>query len=266
LIAVVDLGAGQLALAAVLILLNACASLALRLGLERRLLVAAGRAVIQLLLLGVVLAWVFSTQGPWVVLAMMVGMALIAGIEAVRRTTHRVRGGFGLSMGVVLFSSLMVTLYGIGAVIRVDPWYTPQYAIPIMGMVLGNTLNGISLGIETVLSGFSTHRERVELLLAHGATRSEASHDVVRNAVRMGMIPILNAMVAAGLVSIPGMMTGQILAGQDPSAAARYQIFILFAIAGGVALGTVGVVFGARRLVFDERDRLRAERIRVVRD
>ena len=78
------------------------------------------------------------------------------------------------------------------------------------------------------------------------------------------MIPILNSLVAVGIVSIPGMMTGQILAGNDPAGAARYQLFILFCIAAGVALGTVGAVLGATRLVFDERDRLRVDRIRRV--
>lgn len=262
---VMDLGVGQLALAAALILLAAGTSLALRLQLGRRLLLASVRSVSQLLLLGFVLKWIFNSEGPWTVLAMMVVMALIAGFEAVRRTTYRMRGVLGASMGVMLLTSLLVTFYGVSAVIRVEPWYAPQYAIPILGMILGNTLTGISLGLETVLGGYARDREQVEMLLAHGATRREASRDTVRQAVRTGMIPILNAMVAAGLVSIPGMMTGQILAGQDPAAAARYQIFILFSIAGGVALGTVGVVLAATRLAFDERDRLRTERIRSTR-
>jgi len=263
-VAVIDLGAAQLALAAGLLLAAAGASLALRLGLGRRLLLAATRSVAQLMLLGLVLKWVFDSEGPWLVLAVMVLMAIIAGFEAVRRTTYRLPGVRGASIGVMLLSGLLVTFYGVAVVIRVEPWYAPQYVIPILGMVLGNTLTGISLGLETVLAGFARDRERVELLLAHGATRAEASRDVVRLAVRTGLIPILNAMVAAGIVSIPGMMTGQILAGQDPASAARYQIFILFSIAGGVALGTVGVVLAAARLAFDDRDRLRAERIRSV--
>jgi len=260
-VGVIDLGAFELALAAALILLAAAASLALRLQLGSRLLLASLRSVAQLLLLGFVLKWIFLANGPWAVLGMMVAMAFIAGFEAVRRTTYRLSGVLSASMGVMLVTSMAVTFYGVAVVIHVHPWYTPQYAIPILGMVLGNTLTGISLGLETVLGGFARNRERVELLLAHGATRREASRDTVRAAVRTGLIPILNSMVAAGVVSIPGMMTGQILAGQDPAAAARYQIFILFAIAGGVALGTLGVVFAATGLVFDERDRLRAERI-----
>ena len=259
--ALISLGWVDLALASLLILLNAGVAIALRLGLGRRILIAVARGIIQLLLLGLVLTWVFRQEGPWAVIAMMAFMIALAGFEAVRRTTHRVPGIYVMSMGVMLVSSFVVTLYGLNVVIGTKPWYQPQYAIPILGMVLGNTLNGIALGLETVLEGFRRDRTEIEILLAHGATSSEASRDVVRRAVRIGMVPILNAMVAAGAISIPGMMTGQILAGGDPSVAARYQIFILLAIAGGVALGTLGVVFGARRLVFDERDRLRADRL-----
>jgi putative ABC transport system permease protein len=263
-IAAIALGPGQLAMVAALILLNAGVSVALKLGLERRLALAAVRSVVQLLLLGLVLAWVFGAGNPWIVLGMMTFMALLAGFEAVRRTSQRVPGGFLLSMAVMLVTSMTITFYGVAGVIRIEPWWNPQYAIPILGMMLGNTLNGISLGLETVLDGFARDREQVEMLLAHGASRREAARDVVRRAVRTGMIPILNAMIAAGVISIPGMMTGQILGGESPEMAARYQIFILFSIAGGVALGTIGVVFGASRLVFDDRDRLRAERIRAV--
>lgn len=262
LLGVLDLGWDRLALVAVLILVNAAASLALDLGLGRKLLTASVRTVLQLLLLGVVLQWVFSAGEPWPVIGMMSFMIVMAGFEAVRRTSRRVPGSYAAGLLAMGTSSLCVALYGILVVVRVDPWYTPQYIVPILGMILGNTLNGISLGLETALEGFDRDRDGVEMLLAHGASVTEASRDVVRRAVRTGMIPILNSMIAAGIVSIPGMMTGQILAGQDPAAAARYQIFILFSIAAGVALGTVGVVFAARRLVFDDRGRLRSERIR----
>ena len=263
-IATLPLSTTQLALVALLILVNAGVSVALSLGLERRLLVAATRAILQLLLLGRVLGWVFARQGPAWILVVMLVMVAVAGSEAVRRTSYRVPGLFAVAQVVMLTTSVAVTLYGVVGVLGVRPWYTPQYLVPILGMILGNTLNGISLGLETVLDGYARDREQVECLLAHGATRREASRAVVRRAVRTGMIPILNAMTIAGLVSIPGMMTGQILAGQDPAVAARYQIFILFSIAAAVALGTVGVVFGATRLVFDDRGRLRSDRLRRV--
>lgn len=264
-LAAVDLSAFDLALAAALVLANAAASVALRLRLGRQILLAALRATIQLAVLGTVLAWVFESEGPWVVVPWMVAMGVVAGIEAVRRTSRRVRGAYLAGVVVMVASSMLVTVYGTAVVIEAPgPWYAPRYAIPLVGMILGNTLNGISLGLETALEGFVRDRERVELLLAHGASRRDASIDVVRRAVRRGLVPILNAMVAVGLISIPGMMTGQILAGEDPAIAARYQLFILFAIAGGVAMGTVGVVLACERLVFDDRDRLRVDRIREL--
>ena len=109
----VELGPLQLGLAALLILLNAAISMRLQLGLGRRLLLASLRSVVQLSLLGLLLAWVFSVQGPWAVLPLMVLMALIAGFEAVRRTTRRVPGIFGASIGVVLATSMAITFYGL---------------------------------------------------------------------------------------------------------------------------------------------------------
>lgn len=261
--AAVDLSPFDLALAAALVVANAAASVALRLRLGKQIVLAAVRATVQLAVLGTVLAWVFRSEGPWVVVPWMVAMGVVAGIEAVRRTTRRVRGAYPASIAVMVASSMLVTVYGTAVVIEAPgPWYEPRYAIPLAGMILGNTLNGISLGLETALEGFTRDREAVEMLLAHGASRRGASIDVIRRAVRRGLVPILNSMVAVGLISIPGMMTGQILAGEDPAVAARYQLFILFAIAGGVALGTVGVVLACERLVFDDRDRLRVDRVR----
>ena len=257
----IDLTPIDLGLAALLIVFNAAIALRMRLSLGRQLLLAAVRSVVQLTLLGLVLTWIFGTEDPRIVVLWMIAMAVLAGFEAVRRTTHRVRGLHALTIVVMLASSMAVTLYGTQVVLNVEPWYAPRYLIPILGMVLGNALNGIALGLETTLGGFLRERERVELLLAHGATPREAGRDVVRNAVRTGMIPILNAMIAAGVISIPGMMTGQILAGESPQSAAMVQMFILFCIAGGVALGTLGVVFGSSKLVFDDRMRLRVDRI-----
>jgi putative ABC transport system permease protein len=259
-----DLGWLELALAAVLVLATAVASLAFRLGMARGLLLAALRAAAQLAALGLVLRWVFTRDHPLVVLLLMLAMATLAGHEAVRRTRHRVRGGRGMAMLVVVATSMAVTAYATQVVLRVEPWHEPRYLIPILGMILGNTLNGISLGLDAVLAGLRRERVRVEGLLAHGATRALAARDVVRDAVRTGLVPVVNMMIAAGAISIPGMMTGQILAGEEPFSAARYQMFILFAIAGGTALGTVGVVLLAARLAFDERDRLRLDRIQRV--
>ena len=262
----IELTPFDLVLAGILILGNGAVSLALDLRLGKRLAMATVRSVLQLSLLGFLLERIFAANGPLPVIAMLVVMAALAGVEAVRRTTRRVRGITLVSTTVMLSTSLIIAFYGIHFVLNVDPWWKPQYIIPILGMILGNSLTGIALGLETTLEGFQRDRDQVESLLAHGATRREASKDIIRRAVRLGTIPILNAMIAAGLISIPGMMTGQILAGEDPMSASRYQIFILFSITGAVALGTISVVTLTSRLVFDERGRLRVDRIHNVGD
>ena len=135
---------------------------------------------------------------------------------------------------------------------RVRPWYTPQYAIPLLGMILGNTLNGVSLGLDRLGSELVGKRDQVEGLLALGATRWEAARPLVQQAVKTGLIPTINAMMVVGIVSLPGMMTGQLLAGTSPVEAVKYQIVIMFLIASGTALGTVLVVLLSFRRLFNE--------------
>jgi putative ABC transport system permease protein len=221
---------------------NVGISFALRLGLEERLSVAAVRTVVQLLLIGLVLEWVFRHASWWLVLAMLTAMTVIAGVAAVRRTTRRYPGIWMDSVLSVWSSSWLVSAVALLAIVPVEPWWRPQYAIPLAGMIMGNALNGISLGLERLGEALSAGRGEVETLLALGATRWEAARGPIQNAVRTGMIPTINSMVVVGIVSLPGMMTGQLLAGISPLEAVKYQIAIMFLIAASTALGTVGVV------------------------
>lgn len=255
---------GQLALAALLILVNVALSAALQLGLGKSLLIAALRMVVQLLLIGFVLEWLFTQDNALVVLAIALVMTAIAGVAAVNRTQRRFAGIYWHSLLSVLTASALVTGFAMVGIIRVQPWYDPQYLIPMLGMVLGNTLNGISLGLDRFLEGLTAQRDQVETLLALGATRWEAAHGQVRNAIRVGMIPTINSMMVMGLVSLPGMMTGQILAGADPIDAVRYQIVILFMIAAGAALGIFGVVLLAYRRLLSPDHQLRLDYLEKV--
>ena len=238
----IELDYSQVALAALLILVNAAISVALKLDLGRSLVIASVRTVGQLMLIGVVLNWVFAVSDWGTVLLLMLVMTIIAGGAAVGRTDRRYHGIWLNSVVSVWASSWLVTACALFLIIRVEPWYQPQYAIPLLGMILGNTLNGISLGLGKLTDELTAKRDVVESLLALGATRWEAARPAVREAIRTGMVPIINAMMVAGLVSLPGMMTGQLLAGVAPLEAIKYQIVIMFLIASGTALGTVGVV------------------------
>ena len=260
---VVVLSPADLMIAASLILLLAALSMRLRLGVERQLLVSAARTTVQLLLIALVLKAVFEfARLHWVALMAAV-MILAAGREVIARQKHRLSGWWGYGIGTVsmFVSSFTVTVLALVAVVGNDPWYAPQYAIPLLGMVLGNTMNGIALGLDRLTQDAVQRRAVIEARLALGERWQEAIADIRHDAMRVGLIPIINAMAAAGIVSLPGMMTGQILAGSPPLEAAKYQILVMFLIAGGTGFGTMVAVNLAARRLFDERHRLRPERV-----
>ncbi|MGD9724017.1 MAG: iron export ABC transporter permease subunit FetB [Pirellulales bacterium] len=249
----IELTAWQVAIAASLVLVNGAVSVALRLGLQRSLTLASVRMVVQLLLVGYVLRWVFQSDSVAAVVALAVIMTLVACPQHAA-PKRRFPGVYLASTVSVLASSWIVTAFGIVAVLnKVDTWYEPQYTIPILGMFLGNTLTGISLGLGRLGDGLVLRRDLVDMSLALGATSWEAARGPIREAVRTGMIPMINSMMVTGIVSLPGMMTGQLLSGVSPPEAVKYQIVIMFLIASGTALGTVGVVLLSFLRLFDRR-------------
>jgi putative ABC transport system permease protein len=252
----------QVGLAAFLILINGAISVGLGLGLERRLFLAAACTVVQLLLVGLVLEWVFGLDCWYVVLGLMLIMTVIGGIVTIQRVHFRYPGIWLSSLVSVWASSWIMAAVALFVIVPVHPWYSPQYAIPLLGMILGNTLNGISLGLDRLGRELSFQRGQVETLLALGATRWEAARQPVQQAIRTGMIPLINSMMVVGIVSLPGMMTGQLLAGVTPLQAVKYQIVIMFLIASGTALGTVGVVLLSYWRLFDSDHQFLYQRIK----
>ena len=158
-------------------------------------------------------------------------------------------------------SSVATAVLALLTVLHPTPWYEPQYAIPLIGIVLGNVLNSASLGLDTFYGGVINSRNAIEAQLVLGATRNEALAPLIRESVRKGLIPLINQMSAAGIITLPGIMTGQILAGMDPMDAVRYQILLMFLLAGGSGLSVTLAVYLAARSVTDERHRLRLERL-----
>lgn len=253
----------DLVIAAGLVLILAALSWRLRLGIERRLLIAATRTVIQLSLLGLVLKTIFDQANPAVIGALALFMLSVAAFEIRSRQERRFKGIWGVGIGAasLFVSSFAVTVLALHVVVHVEPWYTPQYAIPLLGMMLGNTMSGMSIALDNLTRRARDQRGTIEARLTLGQDWDRAIGRIRRVSLRSGLIPIINSMSAAGVVSLPGMMTGQILGGSPPMEAAKYQIMILLLIAVGTGLGTmVGVQLGARRL-FDERQRLRLDRL-----
>lgn len=256
----------DLAVATVLVLAAGVVSLAMRLGLEKRLLIASVRTVLQLLLIGYVLVWVFQPALAWtvpLVIAVMIGVASRA---AVQRSARTFRGVAWLAFASLVATGLLTTATVTQVVIQPTPWYEPRYVIPLLGMILGNGLNGISLCLDQLLERLIERRAEVEMELSLGATRWEAAREPLRQAVRRGMIPIINSMMVVGLVSLPGMMTGQILAGEEPLTAVKYQIVVMFMIAAATSLGCIAIGVLVCLRLFNHRHQLRADLVRTRKE
>ncbi|WP_019023651.1 MULTISPECIES: iron export ABC transporter permease subunit FetB [unclassified Thioalkalivibrio] len=263
----ISLSPFDLSLAALLVVALAGVTVWARMGLGRSLLIAGARTVIQLLLVGLILQTLFDhAQLGWVAL-MAVVMLAVAGYEVMARQQRRFAGlwGYGIGTVTMFISAFAVTVLALTTMVGPTPWWEPQYAIPLLGMLLGNTMTGIALGLDRLTQTVWRERRTIEGRLAMGASWSEAVTTMRREAARSGLMPTINAMAAAGIVSLPGMMTGQILAGAPPVEAVKYQILIMFLITAGTGFGTLGAVWFASRRLFDTRERLRLDRLKAGR-
>ena len=256
----------DLTLAGSLVVLLALINWFQGLGLGRKILLGAARAVVQLTLVGLVLKSIFAWNDPWAVGSVALVMLLFAGREVQARQTRPFEGlsGYWAGTSAMFVSSFGVGFFALLVVLGNHPWYQPQYAIPLLGMLLGNCMTGVALGLNQFSQGIHRDQAAIEAKLTLGWTGWAASGEHRRQALQMALTPILNAMASAGLVSIPGMMTGQILAGGPPMEAAKYQILILFMIAAGTGFGVLLAVSWAAYRLFDERHRLRLDRLRAV--
>jgi putative ABC transport system permease protein len=247
---VIAIGWWQLALATLFVVIVGVISIRLALGLEKDLAIATARTYLQLGVLGLVLRWVFAIDSAWLVLAILVFMMAAAAQTIVRRAPDAPPGILGNAMLSMLLTGFTVTFAVTGLIVQVEPWYRAQYVIPIAGMVLGNSMNGIALALERTFADMDSRAGEILAMTALGATPWEAAGDTVRVAIRAGLIPTINSMAAAGVVFIPGMMTGQILAGADPVAASIYQIVVMLMVAAATALGSVMTVLLSYRRRF----------------
>lgn len=210
---------------------------------EKEILIASVRMTVQLVLVGYLLAYVFANSHPLYTLVIIAVMEVFAVFNIFKRVKRQVslklKRIIALSM---IGGSLVSTLYFILVVINIAPWYEPRYFIPIAGMLIGNAMTGISLGVSRLVDGMHAQKHLVETALMLGATPKMASRNIINNTYDAAIMPTINSMVGMGIVFLPGMMTGQILSGASPLLAIEYQIAIMLGIMGSVSLTVILLV------------------------
>jgi putative ABC transport system permease protein len=215
---------------------------------ERVLVFATLRMTLQLVLMGYVLTFVLENPHPLVTLLVLLVMVGFSVFTVFRKFKDSLFPSLKRVILVALpLGTLTSLLYFLYVVVGISPYYDPQYIIPVAGMIIGNSMTGISLGIHTMINRFTDQKEEVETALMLGATPKDASSTIVRESFDAAIMPTLNSMLGMGIIFLPGMMTGQILSGVSPLQAISYQIGIMMGILGGVSLTTyIFLKFGYR--------------------
>jgi putative ABC transport system permease protein len=237
--ATIDLSVWQLALALVLVLAVIVVSIRQALGLERDLVIGSARTIVQLYAVGLILAAVFAAARWYWVVLILAAMTAVATHASVSRLGRRLPGAGWIASTAVTVSTTATLAYVIGVVVQVRPWYEPQYIIPIAGMILGNSMTSAALAGDRLQGDLRARADEVEARLALGFSGRDAVQPMVRASLRAAMIPTVNGMMTVGLVQLPGMMTGQILAGASPLLAIRYQMVVVFMLAAATALSSL---------------------------
>jgi putative ABC transport system permease protein len=193
---------------------------------------AIGRMLIQLILVGYALGYIFETDSAWIVSLILVFMLTIASWIAMRPVGNRdarlyLRVAIAIAIGTLPILMLITQ-----AVIDIEPWYQPRYLIPLGGMIFASAMNAVSLSAER----FEAETEA-----------GKPYHDARKVAFQTALIPLINSLMAVGLVSLPGMMTGQILSGIEPLVAARYQIVVMCMLFGSSGISAACYLVAAGR-------------------
>lgn len=222
---------------------------------KKLLIISSLRMTIQLILVGYILVYVLDNPNPWITSVIVLIMLGFAILNVYQRTKPTIK--FNLKKMVALAMMIGISLnliYFMFVILQLDPWYEPQYFIPVSGMIIGKTMTGVSLGVNNLLTNMKTQKAEVEGALMLGASPKTASKPLINQAFDQAMLPTINAMVGMGIVFLPGMMTGQIIAGQSPIVAVKYQISVMLGVLGAVSVTVLIFLHLAYKVFFNERN------------
>jgi len=223
-----------------------------RLGISREIVVAAVRALVQLVAIGAVLAWLFAHAGVAGALAWVLAMTLVAANESRRRGAGIPHAYRAALIGIVVATASTLGVLVLGGVISTEP----QVLIPIGGMVVSGSMQASSLTLTSLRRSAIDNRPAVEAALSLGLPAPQAFAREMRTAVRTALVPTVDSTRVVGLISLPGTMTGLIIAGVDPLQAIRYQIIVMYMLLAAWAVSALVTARAAQGSMFDEAQRL----------
>lgn len=224
---------------------------------EKQILLSTVRMTVQLVLVGYLLVYLFDNINPFFTIGVVIIMEVFAVYNIFKRAKYRLSKRLKRAVAISMtIGTLSCLFYFLLVVVRVNPWYNPRYFIPIAGMIIGNSMTGVSVGVNQLVDGMQTKKHLVESALMLGASPKIAAKDIVNSAFDSAILPTINSMLGMGIVFLPGMMTGQILSGTSPLTAIEYQIAIMLSILGSVALTVVIFVQLGYKSFFNSEDQL----------
>lgn len=248
-----DISTTSLVIAGLLVVIALVFSYWQKLKLEKDIVVSMVRAVLQLVAVGFVLEWVFGMDSPWFTTLLLLFMIANAAQNAAKRGKG-IERIFRISfLAIVIGAAITLAVLILTGIVQ----YIPQHMIPIGGMIIGNAMIAIGLSYKNLQASFVDQRSKVEAKLALGAETSLASAEIIRDSIRTGMIPTIDSAKTLGIVSLPGMMTGLILAGISPLVAIKYQIMVTFMLLSTTAIASFIACYLAYRGFFNERKQLK---------
>ena len=227
-------------------------------GHTSEIILASVRMTVQLVLMGFVLTYIFDNPSFWLVLIVLTLMEGFAVQNIFGRISTDIFPSLKRIIAVAMFTGTGISIFVfLIIVIGLDPWYLPQYFIPISGMLIGNSMTGISLGVEGLINGIRDNRAMIETALMMGAEPELTTKEISNRAFYNAILPTLNSMLGMGIIFLPGMMTGQILAGAPPLTAIKYQIAIMMGILGSVTMTVYIMIHWGAKTFFNERSQLK---------
>lgn len=221
-------------------------------GMVRTTIIAVIRMGVQLFLVGLYLEYIFTLNNQWINVGWVLVMIIIACFTAIRRSELNIKMFLFPVMLAMILSIFAVDLYFLGVVVKLHYLFEARYFIPITGMLIGNAMNNNIIAFNTYFNKLQREQLQYRFALANGATKHEALKNFIAEALRRSLNPTIATASVMGLISLPGMMTGQILGGSNPSVAIKYQIMVMISILVCSILTVVLSIIIANKYIFDK--------------